>query len=256
MADKKERQVISASTGTKTTGKPKQAVVSAENKSKATNKRLVAIILWVLGLAAEIAAILLINGTIFIDTKANPNLKLILLIGAIVVDAILVIIGSQLWKGANRLDPVSEKNKLKFFLWNQMGVIAAIVCFLPMIIFLLTQKDLDAKTKKITTIVAAIVLIIVMLFSIDFNPVSSEDLADAQELAGEDQVYWTQFGHKYHLYDDCQSLTNSTTLYTGTVEEAFEAKRTDICAFCAKRAEDNKNINESTDENTDEVKPE
>lgn len=234
MAEKKERQVISASSGANVTGKAKQAVVSAENKSKATNKRLVAIILWVLGLAAEIAAILLINGTIYI---ANETTKLIVLIGAIVVDAALVITGAQFWKGANRLDPASEKNKVKFFLWNQMGVIAAIVCFVPLIIVLLTNKELDAKTKKITTIVAAVVLVIVLLFSIDFNPVSSEDLAEAQELAGEGQVYWSQFGHKYHLFEDCQSLTNSTTLYNGTVEEAFEAKRTDLCAFCAKRAE-------------------
>jgi len=42
------------------------------------------------------------------------------LIICIVLDLIFVIIGSLLWKKANHIDPISEKNKTKFWLWNNL----------------------------------------------------------------------------------------------------------------------------------------
>ena len=174
MAEKKkvEREFVEASTGK--TGK-RPAVVTAANKKSATGKRIAAVILWVLALAAEVGAILMLNGTWYIPEEQ----KMYWLIGALVIDLILVIIGSQLWKKANRLDPASKQSSVKFFLWNNMGLIASVICFLPIVILLLANKDLDGKTKKIVTVVAAIALVLASLFSIDFNPVSAEELADA-----------------------------------------------------------------------------
>ena len=228
MAEKKnvKREFVEASTG-KTGSRP--AVVTAANKKSATTKRIVAVVLWVLALAAEVGAILMLNGRWYIPEEQ----KLYWLIGALAVDLILVIIGSQLWKKSNRLDPASKASKVKFFLWNNMGLIASVICFLPLIILLLTNKDLDGKTKKIATVVAVIVLIIASLFSIDFDPVSAEDLAEAQQTVGIGSVYWTRFGKSYHLDPDCQTLQNSAVVYQGTIEEAFEANRTDPCDFCA-----------------------
>lgn len=228
MAEKKnvKREFVEASTG-KTGSRP--AVVTAANKKSATTKRIVAVVLWVLALAAEVGAILILNGIWYIPEEQ----KLYWLIGALAVDLILVIIGSQLWKKSNRLDPASKASKVKFFLWNNMGLIASVICFLPLIILLLANKDLDGKTKKIATVVAVIVLIIASLFSIDFDPVSAEDLAEAQQTVGIGSVYWTRFGKSYHLDPDCQTLQNSAVVYQGTIEEAFEANRTDPCDFCA-----------------------
>ena len=217
---------MEASTG-KTGSRP--AVVTAANKKSATTERIVAVVLWVLALAAEVGAILILNGIWYIPEEQ----KLYWLIGALAVDLILVIIGSQLWKKSNRLDPASKASKVKFFLWNNMGLIASVICFLPLIILLLANKDLDGKTKKIATVVAVIVLIIASLFSIDFDPVSAEDLAEAQQTVGIGSVYWTRFGKSYHLDPDCQTLQNSAVVYQGTIEEAFEANRTDPCDFCA-----------------------
>ena len=228
MAEKKnvKREFVEASTG-KTGSRP--AVVTAANKKSATTKRIVAVVLWVLALAAEVGAILILNGIWYIPEEQ----KLYWLIVALAVDLILVIIGSQLWKKSNRLDPASKASKVKFFLWNNMGLIASVICFLPLIILLLANKDLDGKTKKIATVVAVIVLIIASLFSIDFDPVSAEDLAEAQQTVGIGSVYWTRFGKSYHLDPDCQTLQNSAVVYQGTIEEAFEANRTDPCDFCA-----------------------
>ncbi len=228
MAEKKkvEREFVEVSTG-KTGSRP--AVVTAANKKSATGKRIAAVILWVLALAAEVGAILMLNGRWYIP----EDQKMYWLIGALVVDLILVIIGSQLWKKANRLDPASKQSAVKFFLWNNMGFIAAVVCFLPVVILLLANKDLDAKTKKIVTVVAVIALILASVFSIDFNPVSAEELAEAQQTVGNGSVYWTQFGKSYHLDPNCHTLMRSGKVYQGTIEKAFEANRTDPCDFCA-----------------------
>ena len=202
MAEKKkvEREFVEASTGK--TGK-RPAVVTAANKKSATGKRVAAVILWVLALAAEVGAILMLNGTWYIPEEQ----KMYWLIGALVIDLILVIIGSQLWKKANRLDPASKQSSVKFFLWNNMGLIV--------------------------TVVAAIALVLASLFSIDFNPVSAEELADAQQAVGTGTVYWTRFGKSYHLDPNCHTLMRSSKVYRGTIEEAFEANRTDPCDFCA-----------------------
>ena len=228
MAEKKkvERAFVEVSPGT-TDRRP--AVVTAANKKSATGKRIAAVILWVLALAAEVGAILMLNGRWYIP----EDQKMYWLIGALVIDLILVIIGSQLWKKSNRLDPASKQSSVKFFLWNNMGFIAAVVCFLPVVILLLANKDLDAKTKKIVTVVAVIALILASVFSIDFNPVSAEELAEAQQTVGNGSVYWTQFGKSYHLDPNCHTLMRSSKVYQGTIEEAFEANRTDPCDFCA-----------------------
>ncbi|MBR3762690.1 MAG: hypothetical protein IKK59_08135 [Lachnospiraceae bacterium] len=232
MATKKKvkREFVDASTGE--TRKRTTAVVSAANKSSATTKRILSVILWIAALASEIGAILILNGTWYLPEDKN----MYFLIGLVIADLILVVIGALLWKGANHLDPPSKKNKFTFYLWSQMGLIAAIICFLPLIILLLKNKDMDAKTKKIVSIVAAVALVIAALLSVDFSPTSSEDLAAAQELAmevGDGTAYWTQFGKSYHLDPNCQTLLNSSTIYSGTVEEAFAANREDPCDFCA-----------------------
>ncbi|HPZ21748.1 MAG TPA: hypothetical protein PKV05_01790 [Bacillota bacterium] len=228
MAKKVERKYVSAGKG---------EVVSRDGKSRASGLRIGAVILWLLAIACEILAILFLNGTFFvpeqgIEILGFTLLPMTVLIAAIVADLILVIIGSQLWKKANHINPISKKNKVKFFLWNQMGLIVAVIAFMPLIIFLLKDKKLDAKTRKIVTVVAAIALVIASLASIDWSPVSAEELAEAQATYGDDNVYWTTFGKSYHIDENCHTLNRSRTIYYGTIEEAFEANRHDPCDFC------------------------
>lgn len=191
-------------------------------------------VLWLLGLAAEILTLMVLTGKIYTGDK-----QMMFMIIGIVVDAVAVIAGSQLWKHANRLDPASEANKVKFFLWNNLGLIAAIVCFIPMLILIFTNKDLDKKTKTIASVVAVVACLIAGVSSYDFNPVSQEDLAQAQQTAAQTTggtVYWTTFGEKYHLDPNCSTIMNSATVYSGTVDEAFEANRTELCKVCEAKA--------------------
>ena len=109
------------------------------------------------------------------------------------------------------------------------------VAFLPLIIVLLTNKNLDKKTKTIATVVAVIALLIGGVCSYDFNPVSAEQKEAAESALSGQSVYWAPFGKVYHTHEDCQTLNQSDTLTVGDVEQAIAAGRTRLCSFCAKR---------------------
>lgn len=235
---KKERKVVSASEASakkKTVVNSKgQTVKPAKPSGNPGPLRAGAVICWLLAIACEVVGFLMYFGKINITFA--PTLACI--IAVIVVDLIFVIIGSQLWKRANHIDPASEKNKVKFFLWNNMGVIACIVAFLPYIILILTDKEhkLDKNTRIIAVIAAVIALLIGGLTSFDYNPISQEQEAAAvHEIGSDTLVYWTPFGHVYHTSQDCQHLNHSDTLIEGTVEEAIDNSRTRLCKTCADR---------------------
>ncbi|MCR5763619.1 MAG: hypothetical protein K6G00_09595 [Treponema sp.] len=230
MAEKKKHKIVSASTGqaVKPGKKPAAAIQQTGN---ATGLRIGAVILWVAALAFEVLAIALILEKLLILPRIDPLYKGI---AALIPDAICVIIGSILWKKANHIDPASQKNALKFWLWNNMGVIVSAAAFIPFIVILLTNKNADKKTKAIGAIAAAILLAISGLSSYDWNPLSQEAVAEAAAGTG---VYWTEHGKKFHLYEDCQALDRSETLITGSAQEAIDAGKGTICKFCEKRHE-------------------
>ena len=234
MAEKKQHNIVSASTGENVkpaTGK-KPTIQQAAPVGNATGLRIGAIALWVLAIAFEVLAILVAIGKLNFNFMPTLGQLIILL----VLDLVCVIVGAQLWKKANHIKPASEKNPVQFWLWNNMGVIACVVAFLPIIIILLTNKDLDKKTKAIATVVAVIALLIGGVASYDWNPVSEEQQQAAiQAISGD--VYWAPFGKVYHTHEDCGALNHTDTLTEGTVEQAIAAGRTRLCSFCAKRDE-------------------
>ena len=217
----------------------KKFVPTAEAKGRASQLRLFAILLWVLAIAAEVGAIfVLIKSAKPIETSTW-----VWMISLIVVDLALVIVGSMLWKKANRLDPASKKEKVKFFLQNQLGVIIAVIAFLPLVILIFTNKDLDGKQKGILGGIAAIALIIAGIASADFNPPSIEEYSEqtsrVEELTGTNNVYWTKSGTKYHIYEECQHINSDKTdeIFNGTVAQARELKNiTELCKTCENKA--------------------
>lgn len=231
MAEKKTKKFVSADSGKETAAPEKRArkVKEAAPVGNAKGLRIGAVVLWVLAIVMEVLALLVVLGKV--NLKFMPTLYQ--LIAFLVLDLAFVIIGAQLWKKANHIDPVSEANKFKFWLWNNMGVIVCVVAFVPIIILMLSNKNLDKKTKTIATVVAIIALLIGGVCSYDFNPVSEEQQQAAIN-AVEGEVFWAPFGKVYHTHDDCQALNQSDTLTYGTVEQAIAANRTRLCSFCAK----------------------
>ncbi len=211
-------------------------------KGKANGLRVAAVILWVLAIVAEVFAILVFTGKLELPLPFDVAY---ISLGFLAIDLILLIIGSQLWKRANHKDPASEKDKVKFWLWNNMGVLVAVVAFVPFIIISLTDKNASAKSKKIAAIGAAIALAIGTICSIDYHPFSQEKQSNAEAVLGDTTVYWTKGGSRYHLDQDCSALANSAELLGGTVKEAIETDGKDyLCKFCAKKhAEENEAYN-------------
>lgn len=240
MAETKKKPTITNAAGYE---EAKEAALQGQAalKGKATGPRVGAIILWVLAFVFEILAILIIFGKLNITFLPTMWLLIIL----IVLDLACVIIGSQLWKKANHIAPASEKNKTLFWLWNNLGVVVACFAFLPLIVIMLSNKNLDKKTKVIATVAAVIALLIAGATSIDYNPVSQEQQQAAMSELGATDVYWTPFGKVYHTYvitdandeiiECCPHLNRSEALNRGTVEQAIAAGRTRLCSYCAKR---------------------
>ena len=236
MAEKKKIEAATANTVS--------SIQNAKPVGNATGLRVGAVILWALAIACELVAVLMLFGKITI-TFMNTLTCLIILI---VLDLVFLIIGSQLWKKANHIKPASKKNAFKFWLWNNLGLIVAIFAFIPLIILLFTNKDLDKKTKTIAIVAACAALLIGGAASIDYNPISAEEKA-AAEAAITGGVYWTPYGKVYHTHvnddgtstqhehttddgKDCPYLNRSDSLTRGTVEEAIAAGKTKLCSYC------------------------
>jgi hypothetical protein len=151
-------------------------------------------------------------GQVFAILKLISDDTLVLLIVEIVVILILAINASMLWKKANKLDQTSEKEKTLFFIQNQLGAIKGVLAFLPMVILILTNKNISRKTKGMTGNIAGIAMVASGITGVDFNPPSvekySEEINQQTEAAkilniNSDNVYWSTAGNKYLAYDDC-----------------------------------------------------
>jgi len=226
---------------------------SDEAKAGATTKRVIAFILWGLAIVLEGVGIwyLLtqVNGT-NVDgepiTGPIPTEYLFwALIGLLVVMGILVVIGSQLWKAANQADPASRQEKFKFFVQNQLGALIPIIAFVPIIIVILLNKNLDSRTKGFAGAVGAVVLVAAVLLGITYNPPSQEEntegviaeeianegqvdeyTAIVTELMGTDAVAWTLNGKVYHLCETTSAVTQDSAdgrIFTGSVADAHAA---------------------------------
>jgi len=209
---------------------------SQESKSKAKKYRGIAIIAWFLAMTGQVVTIL----------KLLHKDQLTWLLVAIGLILALAITGSILWKKANRLDPASKKDKIKFFIQNQLGAILGVLAFLPLVIFIFTNKKMDKKSKGIAGTVAIIALLIAGATGIDLNPPSIEQYT--QEINEQtsalktinnnsDAVFWTKAGNKYHINKDCQHIKGRESISNGSVKESWEQKGiSELCKTCEKRA--------------------
>jgi hypothetical protein len=234
MAEKKEKKLVAADEKTKTAAKEvEKNMKQSKPVGDSAPLRIGAIICWIFALLCEVGAYLILVGKF--NLKFLPSMWQIIIM--LVLDLILIIVGASFWKKANHISPASEKNKLKFWLWNNMGVLVTVICFVPFLVLLLLNKDLDKKTKGILCAVAVVAMLLAGAGSYDYNPVSEEMQKAAVQTLGDETVYWAPFGKVYHTHKDCQALNQSDTLTYGTVAEAIAANRSRLCAFCARKDE-------------------
>jgi hypothetical protein len=137
-------------------------------KSAATRLRIFAAIAWVIAIGGEIAGIVLLRQHKF----DHGNLPL--LIGILVGIAIFAIAGSMLWKAANKQDPARESDKARFFFQNQLGAIITVIAFLPLLVLIFMDKDMDPKNKKIAGGIGAVLAVAATMLGVSWNPPSVE----------------------------------------------------------------------------------
>ena len=137
-------------------------------KSAATRLRIFAAIAWLIAIGTEIAGIVLLRQHKF----DHGNLGL--LIGLLVVIAGFAIAGSLMWKAANKHDPARESDRARFFFQNQLGAIITVIAFLPLIVLVFMDKDMDPKNKKIAGGIGVVLAAAATMIGVDFNPPSVE----------------------------------------------------------------------------------
>ncbi|MPZ53506.1 MAG: hypothetical protein GEU79_12370 [Acidimicrobiia bacterium] len=192
---------------------------TTEAKQKATRLRMFAAVLWLLAIAGEAFAI-------FWVLRQDP-INLWLLVVLIVLIGALAIGGSLLWKQANRLDPATKKDKVRFFVQNQLGAIITVIAFVPLIVLIFLSKDLGGKEKAVAGGVGVAVFLIASFFGVSFDSPSTEQYdAETQqviELTGENLVFWTKHGSVFHLCEDASAVnleSEDDQIYSGTVADA------------------------------------
>jgi len=139
-----------------------------DQQSAATRLRIFAALSWIVAIGGEIAGIVLLLRHKF----DHGNLGL--LIGILVGIAVFAIAGSLMWKAANKHDPARESEPFKFFVQNQLGAIITLIAFLPLIVLIFMDKDMDPKNKKIAGGVGAVLAVVATLIGVSYHPPSVE----------------------------------------------------------------------------------
>jgi hypothetical protein len=223
-------------------------VPTAEAKKKATTFRWIAAVLWALAIAAEAVGIFWLLRQRVVTTEGGlkrdpdtgllqeqvatstfPQWAFITLLVLLVVIAALSITGSVLWKKANRLDPAKKSDTARFFVQNQLGAIIAFIAFVPLIILVFLNKDMDKGQKTTAGIVGIVLALVATYFGADFNPPSVEkytaDQSTVIQLLGQDEVTWVAGGAVYHVCDQVSDIQTGSEIHTGTTAQAIEAKK-------------------------------
>lgn len=151
-----------------------------DQKGKAKRLRIYALLAWAVAIGTEIVGIVMLK-----QHKFDQG-NLVLLIGLLVVIAAFAIGGSLLWKAANKHDPASKADGFRFFVQNQLGAIITVVAFLPLIVLIFMDKDMDPKNKRIAGGVGVVLAALAAVIGIDFNPPSVEQYTqDMNACAGQ-----------------------------------------------------------------------
>ncbi len=222
MAEKAKKKVVRVEHTAAAAKEDASFTPSVEAKSKATKFRIFAWVLWLLAIGGEAFAY-------FWIMQQDP-INMFFLIAAIVLIGVFAIFGSILWKRANQADPAKRSEPTRFFIQNQLGAIVTAIAFLPLIILILLNKDMDGKQKGIAGGIAVVVMLIAGYVGTTQDSPSVEKY-DAEsivvmDLTGGDQVFWTKSGEVYHLCEAVSAVNQDSAdnqIYQGTVGDAHAA---------------------------------
>jgi hypothetical protein len=199
-----------------------------EQKSAATRLRIFAAIAWIIAIGGEIAGIVLLYQHKF----DHGNLGL--LIGILVGIAIFAVAGSLLWKAANKHDPARESDRARFFFQNQLGAIITVIAFLPLLVLIFMDKDMDPKNKKIAGGVGVVLAIVAALIGVSWNPPSVEQYTqDMNKCAAEIKANQPTKDCSPEVADQAKAIAQDTKTVTDATKTPQNPAGQDVVYWIA-----------------------
>ncbi len=199
-------------------------------KSAASRQRLLAWICWIIAIAGEAVGIYLLLHHKF-DT-GNANMPL--LIGLLVGIAIFAILGSIFWKGAYKNDPASRANAASFFAQNQLGAIMTVIAFLPLLILIFMDKDMDPKNKQMAGGIGAVLAVLAAIMGVNFKPASIEQYTqDMNACATQIKAGQATTACSPEVASQAQDIARDSTDVAAATKSAANPNGTDVVYWIA-----------------------
>jgi len=199
-----------------------------DQKSAAGRLRLFAAIAWIVAIACEITGVVLL----FKHKFDHGNLGL--LIGILVVIAVFAIAGSLLWKAANKQDPARESDTARFFFQNQLGAIVTVIAFLPLIVLIFMDNDMDPKNKKIAGGVGAALAVVAALIGVSWHPPSVEQYTqDMNKCAAEIKASQPTKDCSPEVASQAQDIARDTSSVADATKDAAHPAGQDVVYWIA-----------------------
>ena len=197
-------------------------------QSAAMRLRVFAAISWLIAIGTEVAGIVLLRQHKF------DHGNLALLIGLLVVIAIFAIAGSLMWKAANRHDPARESDTVKFFVQNQLGAIITVIAFLPLVVLIFMDKDMDPKNKKIAGGIGVVLAAAATFIGIDFNPPSVEQYTqDMNQCAAQIKAGQPTTACSPEVADQAKAIAQDSATVADATKDAAHPAGQDVVYWIA-----------------------
>ncbi len=197
-------------------------------QSAARRLRIFAVVAWIVAIAGEAVAIALL----YRHTFDHGNLAL--LIGFLVGIAIFAIAGSFLWKAANKQDPASRSEPFKFFVQNQLGAIITLIAFVPLIVLIFMDKDMDPKNKKIAGGVGVVLALVATLMGVSYKPPSVEQYTqDMNQCAAQIKANQPTTACSPEVASQAQAIARDSSAVAAATKDAQHPAGQDVVYWIA-----------------------
>ena len=197
-------------------------------EAAAKRLRIFAILSWIVAIGGEVVGIILLLKHKF----DHGNLPL--LIGILAGIAIFAIAGSLMWKAANRKDPARESDRARFFFQNQLGAIITVIAFLPLIVLILMDQDMDPKNKKIAGGVGVVLAIVAALIGVSYHPPSVEQYTqDMNKCAAEIKAGQPKTDCSPEVASQAQDIARDTKTVTDATKTSANPAGQDVVYWIA-----------------------
>ena len=190
--------------------------------------RIFAALAWLVAIGGEVFGIVLLRQHKF----DHGNLPL--LIGILVGIAIFATGGSLMWKAANRQDPARESDTARFFFQNQLGAIMTVIAFLPLLVLIFMDKDMDPKNKKIAGGLGAVLAVAATLIGVDWNPPSVEKYTqDMNKCAAEIKASQPTTDCSPEVADQAKAIAQDSATVADATKDAAHPNGQDVVYWIA-----------------------